>query len=207
MVQADPPGVAQELVERELGAPVSELFDSFEPEPTASGSVAQVHRATLHDGSVVAVKVLHNGAELRVIEDLELMAAIATYLENEDPELAQLRPMAIVAEFSDMTHDAIDLSQELQNLQRFTLNFANEPDIVFPTPYPELSRRRVLTMSLLSAVQSLATRWSRPTGETHPKVVPSQWRATSPSTRRRPLARDGSGAWSGIGSLWVPPEE
>ena len=49
-----------------------------------------------------------------------------------------------------MMHDAIDLSQELQNLQRFNLNFADEPDVVFPTPYPELSRRRVLTMSLIS---------------------------------------------------------
>ena len=49
-----------------------------------------------------------------------------------------------------MLHDAIDLSEELRNLQRFTLNFANEPDIIIPTPYPEHSRRRVLTMSLIS---------------------------------------------------------
>jgi ubiquinone biosynthesis protein len=56
----------------------------------------------------------------------------------------------IVSEFSQMLHDAIDLSEELQNLQRFTVNFADEPDIVVPRPYPELSRRRVLTMSLIS---------------------------------------------------------
>src|SRR4249919_2078436 len=49
-----------------------------------------------------------------------------------------------------MMHDAIDLSQELANLQRFTANFAEEPDVVFPAPYPELSRRRVLTMSMIS---------------------------------------------------------
>ncbi|MGD0881457.1 MAG: AarF/UbiB family protein [Acidimicrobiales bacterium] len=149
-VPADPPGVAKAMVERELGAPVSELFASFEPEPMASGSVAQVHRATLHDGGVVAVKVLHDGAEHRVLQDLDLIAAVAAYLESEDPELAQLRPVTIVAEFSQMMHDAVDLSQELQNLQRFGQNFAREPDVVFPTPYPELSRRRVLTMSLLS---------------------------------------------------------
>ena len=59
-------------------------------------------------------------------------------------------PTMIVGEFSQMLHDAIDLSQELRNLQRFALNFADEPDIVIPTPYPELSRRRVLTMSLIS---------------------------------------------------------
>ena len=78
------------------------------------------------------------------------MEGIATFLEHEDPELAQLRPTVIIGEFSQMLHDAIDLSQELRNLQRFALNFADEPDIVIPTPYPELSRRRVLTMSLIS---------------------------------------------------------
>ena len=149
-VAADPPGVALALVERELGDAVSELYGSFEPEPMASGSVAQVHRATLHDGTAVGVKVLHDGVEHRVLEDLELMEAIATYLEHEDPGLAQLQPTVIVGEFSQMLHDAIDLSQELRNLQRFTLNFADEPDITIPTPYPELSRRRVLTMSLIS---------------------------------------------------------
>ena len=149
-VAPDPPGVAQALVERELGAEVSDLFGSFEPEPMASGSVAQVHRATLSDGTAVAVKVLHDGVEHRVLADLELMEAIAAYLENEDPGIAQLRPVVIVSEFSQMLHDAIDLSQELQNLQHFTVNFADEPDIVIPRPYPELSRRRVLTMSLIA---------------------------------------------------------
>ena len=149
-VAPDPAGVAQALVERELGAAVSDFFGSFDPEPMASGSVAQVHRATLPDGTAVAVKVLHDGVEHRVLADLELMEAIAAYLENEDPGIAQLRPVVIVSEFSQMLHDAIDLSQELQNLQRFTVNFADEPDIVIPRPYPELSRRRVLTMSLIS---------------------------------------------------------
>jgi len=149
-VAPDPPGVAQALVERELGAAVSDFFGSFDPEPMASGSVAQVHRATFPDGTAVAVKVLHDGVEHRVLADLELMEAIAAYLENEDPGIAQLRPTVIVSEFSQMLHDAIDLSQELQNLQRFTLNFSDEPDIVIPRPYPELSRRRVLTMSLIS---------------------------------------------------------
>ena len=151
-VAPDPPGVAQALVERELGAGVADCFGSFDPEPMASGSVAQVHRATLPDGTAVAVKVLHDGVEHRVLADLELMEAIAAYLEHEDPGIAQLRPVVIVSEFSQMLHDAIDLSQELQNLQRFTANFADEPDIVIPRPYPELSRRRVLTMSLISGV-------------------------------------------------------
>jgi ubiquinone biosynthesis protein len=149
-VPADPPGLAQGLVERELGGPVGSLYGSFEAEPFASASVAQVHKATLKDGTTVAVKVLHDGVERRVLEDLDLMQAVATYLEQKDAELAQLRPALLVAEFSEMMRDAIDLSQELINLQRFTANFAEEPDIVIPPPYPELSRRRVLTMSMIT---------------------------------------------------------
>jgi ubiquinone biosynthesis protein len=149
-VPGDPQGLARVLVERELGGPVGDLYGSFEAEPFASASVAQVHKATLKDGTTVAVKVLHDGVERRVVEDLEVMQAAATYLEQKDAELAQLRPTLLIDEFSEMMHDAIDLSQELANLQRFTANFAEEPDVVIPTPFPALSRRRVLTMSMIA---------------------------------------------------------
>jgi ubiquinone biosynthesis protein len=149
-VPADPPGVAQRNAERELGGPVSELFGSFDADPFASGSVAQVHRATLVDGTAVAVKVLHDGADVKVHEDIELMQAVAAYLEQEDPELARLRPTILVAEFAAMMSAAVDLREELANLQRFRHNFLGEPDVVIPEPYEELSRQNVLTMSMIS---------------------------------------------------------
>jgi ubiquinone biosynthesis protein len=149
-VPADPPGVAQQTVEKELGRDVTELFASFEKEPFASGSVAQVHRAVLDDGTAVAVKVVHDGAAERVREDLELMAGIADYLEAEDPEIAQLRPTILVDEFAKMMNGAIDLRQERTNLQRFQANFADEPDVVIPTPYPDRSSTKVLTMSMIT---------------------------------------------------------
>jgi ubiquinone biosynthesis protein len=149
-VPPDAPGVGLATVERELGKPVSELFGSFEAEPFASGSVAQVHRATLPDGTAVAVKVLHDGADIKVRADLELLQAIAAYLEEEDPELARLRPTVMVAEFDAMMRAAIDMRQELANLQRFQANFAGEHDVVIPTPYPELSGRKVLTMAMIT---------------------------------------------------------
>ena len=144
------PVSAERNAEAQLGRPVAELFGSFDAEPFASGSVAQVHRATLVDGTAVAVKVLHDGADVKVGEDLELMQALAAYLEEEDPELAQLRPTILVGEFAGMMDAAIDLRQELANLQRFRANFADEPDVVIPTPYPDLSRQKVLTMAMIS---------------------------------------------------------
>ncbi len=149
-VPADPPGVAQRTVESELGKGVGDLYGSFEPEPFASGSVAQVHRATLDDGSAVAVKVVHDGAAERVREDLELMAALAAYLEAKDPELAQLRPTILVDEFAQMMHGAMDLREEMTNLQRFRDNFADEDDVVIPEPFPDLSSSKVLTMSMIT---------------------------------------------------------
>jgi ubiquinone biosynthesis protein len=149
-VPADPPGVAQRTVESELGKGVADLYETFDAEPFASGSVAQVHRATLDNGTAVAVKVVHDGAAERVREDLELMAAIAAYLEEKDPDLAQLRPTILVDEFAKMMHGAINLGEELRNLQRFRANFAKETDLVIPTPYPERSSAKVLTMSMLT---------------------------------------------------------
>ena len=148
-VPADAPGVAVRTVEAQLGTPVTELYRSFDREPFASGSVAQVHRATLSDGTPVAVKVLHDRADAKVREDLELLEALAAFLESEDAEIARLRPTIIVAEFAAMMEAAIDLREELANLQRFRLNFAGEPDVVIPEPFPERSGEKVLTMAMM----------------------------------------------------------
>lgn len=149
-VPPDPQGVACMAVERQLGESVADLFGSFDSVPFASGSVAQVHRATLADGTSVAVKVVHDGIADKVRADVELMQAIAEYLEAEDPQLAELRPSVLMAEFSTMIDAAIDLRQELENLRMFRSNFADETDIVIPKPYPELSGEKVLTMAMIS---------------------------------------------------------
>jgi ubiquinone biosynthesis protein len=148
-VPADAPGVAVRTVEAQLGKPVDELYQSFEPEPFASGSVAQVHRATLGDGTLVAVKVLHDRADAIVREDLEVLEALAAFLESEDAEIARLRPTILVAEFAGMMEAAVDLRQELTNLQRFRANFTAESDVVIPEPYPDLSGEKVLTMRMM----------------------------------------------------------
>jgi ubiquinone biosynthesis protein len=149
-VPPDPPAVARRILIDELGAPPEESFATFEAEALGSGSVAQVHAATLHDGTAVVVKVLHDGVEHRVGEDLELMRALAQYLERHDPELARYRPTTLVSEFDKMMRGAIDMGQERSNLQRFIANFAAEPDVVIPTPYPQCSTSRVLTMGRLT---------------------------------------------------------
>ena len=149
-VPADPPGSAEQTIKTDLGRDVSEAFSSFEAAPMASASVAQAHRATLPDGTAVVVKVVHAGARARVLDDLELMRALAGYVESHDETLAAYSPSVVVDEFDTMMRAAIDLRQELANLQQFTANFADEPDIVIPTPYADLCGPDMLTMSLVT---------------------------------------------------------
>ena len=116
----------------------------------ASASVAQAHRATLPDGAAVVVKVVHSGARARVFDDLELMRALAGYVESHDETLAAYSPGVVVDEFDTMMRAAVDLREELANLQQFTANFADEPDIVIPRPYADLCGPDMLTMSLIT---------------------------------------------------------
>ena len=148
-VPPDPPEVVEALLAKEFGAPTEKVFASFDGQALGSGSVAQVHAATLHDGTSVVVKLLHDGVERTVGEDLELLRALAQYVEQRDKEVARYRPTTIVAEFDKMMRGAIDMSQERANLERFDNNFANEPDVVIPTPYAEFSTERVVTMTRL----------------------------------------------------------
>jgi ubiquinone biosynthesis protein len=148
-VPADQPGRAEATIAASLAKPVAKVFASFDAVPLASGSMAQVHSATLLDGTVVAVKVLHDGAEKQVISDLKLMAALAKSFESVDEELARYAPSSLVAEFATMMLAAIDLGQELKSMQRFTTNFANEPDLVIPEAFPAQSAKHVLTMKMM----------------------------------------------------------
>ncbi|MEX2454789.1 MAG: AarF/UbiB family protein, partial [Rhodospirillaceae bacterium] len=91
-----PAGEARAAIETELGKPVETLFATFEPEAVAAASIAQVHRATRHDGTAVAVKILRPGIEAAFARDLELARWAARKIERARPDLVRLRPVAAV---------------------------------------------------------------------------------------------------------------
>jgi ubiquinone biosynthesis protein len=143
----DDPGVVRRMVSEELGAPLEESFAFFSADPLESGAIAQVHAATLHGGTDVVVKVMHEGVERRVKEDLELMGAIARHVERADPGIARFRPTAIVSEFERDMLRALDLENARARLQRLRASLGNEPDVAVPIPFPEFSTSRVLTVT------------------------------------------------------------
>ena len=141
--------LAQQTIEQELGRPVAELYRTFGDEPFAAASMAQVYRAELADGSAVAVKVQRRGIEEQVHVDLELISYLAGVLEDHSEEMRLYQPRELASRFRSRTLEELDFRREAANADRFAANFADEPDVVFPRVYPELSTGRVLTMSVV----------------------------------------------------------
>jgi ubiquinone biosynthesis protein len=144
----------------ELGAPLEELFVEVDPYPVASASVAQVHRATLADGRIVAVKVLRPAVERVVRCDLMLMHAAARMLAWI-PRLRALGVVDAARSFADAVWKQLDLRLEAQNSHRFAQNFAAVPEVTFPRVVPELSGQRVLCMEFVDGEKVLSRSWAR----------------------------------------------
>jgi ubiquinone biosynthesis protein len=149
---ADPVEVVRRTIAAELGKPPEELFEEFCPEAIASASIAQVHRARLPGGQVVAVKVQHDGIEARVHRDLVLMLGLAELAQKHVRALRGYRPVNTVREFRRTLLRELDLRAERRNLEEFARHFAGDQGVHVPRVFPELSGRRVLTMELLEGV-------------------------------------------------------
>ena len=149
-VPPQPYSVVRRVVEQELGVPLREVFAKFEETPIASASLAQVHRAELHDGRDVAVKVQYPGIEEIVQVDLQnirlLARAAGHFLRDLD-----LTP--IVDELSANAPMELDFINEGHNAEAIAANFAENDRIVVPAIHWEHTTRRVLTMEFVDGIK------------------------------------------------------
>ncbi len=150
-VPADPPDAVRELVERELGKPLDQVFLDFSDEPLASASIGQVHRARLLTGEDVAVKVQRRNISRVVRVDLDILQGLAQLAERL-PELERHRPCAAVNEFQRALRRELDFDRERRHMDEFRRRFADNPRVHIPRPFPELSTSRVLVMEWLEGV-------------------------------------------------------
>jgi len=121
----------------------SEVFGAFDPVPLAAASIAQVHRATLKDGTPVVVKIRRPGIEAVIRSDLRIMEHAARLLESEMPDSRRYDPVHIVSQFRRSLSRELDLAKEARNIDQFSRHFADDPLVKIPRVYWEFTNDRV----------------------------------------------------------------
>jgi ubiquinone biosynthesis protein len=156
-LQSDVPPVpyeqAREVIISELGRPPEELYATFEREALAAASTAQVHRATLHDGTAVAVKVQRPNIVTTVKADLGVLQDVSNVVENVSSTARDLDLAGTLGEFSNGVIRELDYHNEAYHAIRLADNMKPLPLVHVPGVYPELSASRVLTMEFVNGLQ------------------------------------------------------
>ncbi len=127
----------------DLGGEPEEVFAWFDTEPLAAASIAQVHRARLHDGSEVIVKIRRPGIREVIEADLRLLDRLAALAEAELPALAPYRPRELLREFGRSLQRELDLASECRHAERLARNMAALPFVVIPRIHWTWTRERV----------------------------------------------------------------
>jgi predicted unusual protein kinase regulating ubiquinone biosynthesis (AarF/ABC1/UbiB family) len=140
-----PSEAVRRVIEGELGAPTSELFDDFEDEPLAAASLGQVHRARV-EGREVVVKVLRPGVERLVALDLAVSFRLLFWLNILFPNHHVRGLTNVVREFSVRVKAEMDFEQEAANIERFQSVFASESSVRAPEVIQGFTSKRVLVM-------------------------------------------------------------
>ncbi|MFA6621601.1 MAG: AarF/ABC1/UbiB kinase family protein [Candidatus Caldatribacteriota bacterium] len=144
----------EQIVHKELGANVSELFQSFEEKPFASASLGQVHKAILKEDKVkVVVKVQRPDMEKIIETDLDILFHLTRLAERHIPESRLYDPVGVAEEFAKTIRMELDYGTEGRNAERFRKNFEEEKTIYIPKVYWELSSKRILTMEYIDGIK------------------------------------------------------
>lgn len=137
------------IIESELGASIDTLFQSFDCNPLATASMAQVHRAVLPDGTEVAVKVQRPGVRQRIEIDLEVLHEVARFATKYTPWGSRYGLLQMVRELENSLRQELDFQLEADNTKLITRQIADFPLLTTPTVYGDYTSRRVLTLSFV----------------------------------------------------------
>ena len=145
---------ARAILEKALGAPVSTLFQTFKTEPLASASVAQVHEATLRDGSHVVIKVVRPGIDIIVQEDLKVLYLLADLVNRFSVDGRRLRPVDVVHDYENVISGELNLNLEATNTIRLREYWLDSGKLYVPRVYSEFTRNNVLVMERIQGLTS-----------------------------------------------------
>ena len=138
-------------IEKYLGKPVNELYASFDEKPLGSASVAQVHKAELFDGTVVAVKVRRQGVVDTVARDFALIEKVLDKFAKKGKDGIDIK--GLIVELENTSKSELDFTNEANNLDRFYANNSGREGIESPKCYRELTCEAVLTEDFVSGTE------------------------------------------------------
>lgn len=139
------------LLQKELGPDRMRQFSYIETQPFSAGSFAQVYKATLQDGGLVAIKVLRPSLVRTIRNDLRLIRLVGRMIQFMKPS-ALLDVRSVVQEFVETALKETDYAQEAVSMKWFASNFSKDPNIVVPNVYEHLSTRHILTQEFIGGI-------------------------------------------------------
>jgi predicted unusual protein kinase regulating ubiquinone biosynthesis (AarF/ABC1/UbiB family) len=158
-LQTDAPpmaaALAKDVLQADLGRPVADMFAEFTEEPMAAASIGQVHRAVLHDGRLVAVKIQYPGVAQAIHDDLansEMLATFFRFAVSASGTGMATNPRQMAHEIAARIAEEIDYRHEAANIAEFSKLYRDHPFIRVPEVIPEASGDRVLTMTFLDGL-------------------------------------------------------
>ncbi len=140
------------ILESSLGSSVEDIFKSYESEPMASASIAQVHAAKLKNGQDIVIKVVRPGIEDVIKKDLKLLYAIASLIERFGEDTKRLHPIEVVKEYENTIMGELDLKAEGANASVLKSNFEESDLLYIPRIYWEFSSKNVLVMDRIVGI-------------------------------------------------------
>ena len=136
----------------DLGAPPQDVFARVDETPLAAASLAQAHRAWLHDGSTVVLKVRRPGIGEVIEADLRLLARLAEIAQSQAPDLRRYRPVEVVRQFDTSLRRELDFAAECRNAERIAANFADDARVVVPRVYWQWTCQRLNVQEMIHGI-------------------------------------------------------
>ena len=140
------------LIEKEMNAPIDEVFAEFDTTPLAAASIGQVYQGRLRSGEEVVLKIQRPFIENKIKLDIYLMKFIARKFAKSYPELAAINIVGLIDEFSETIVKELDYTFEASNILRFAMMFKDDPTVHIPAVYTKYSSKKLIVMEKVEGI-------------------------------------------------------
>jgi ubiquinone biosynthesis protein len=144
---------AKEIIKKELNKPIDKLFKKFEEIPIASASLSQVHKATLPNNEIVAVKIQRPNIEEIIKIDLEILEDLAGFVDRRLFDNWIYHPKLMIKEFKRVILKEIDFRNEADHFEKFRTNFKDIDYVKVPKIYRDITTKKILTMEFIEGTK------------------------------------------------------